>query len=228
MSGVIQAAYQNFFTPPATLETLASTSSSTAASTFTFTSVNLGTASASRLIVVHIASGGGGSNASDITSVTVGGTSLSSAVKINTGEVWVAGIFYGLVTTGTSGSVVITMPISMAGCAIAVYALKNLKSNSPYATASSTASSSPVSTTMNTNANGFSLGLLHRIVGTSPVFTAGISTTYVNPYVYVNSFGDYYFTSGYTSGTSLATGVTYSGSSGASANGFSIATANWA
>jgi hypothetical protein len=230
MSGALQAVFQNqrSFRLPASLEALASASSASAASTFTFTSVNLGAASASRLIVVNIVAGGGGSNASNITAVTVGGTGLSSAVKVGTGGVSVAGIFYGLVTAGTSGNIVVTMPITMAGCAIAVYALKDLQFNAPYATASNQVSGSSVSTTMNTNANGFSIGLLHRITGTNPIFSAGISTRNVGPLVYVNSFGDYYFSSGYTSNTALATGVTFSGTSGASSNGFAIAVANWA
>lgn len=82
--------------------------------TLTFTGVNFGTAASGRIIAVYIAGGTPGSI--DVSSVTIGGNSATKATSTGSASRHNA-LFYAVVDSGTSGSVVVTYTAQLGNVA---------------------------------------------------------------------------------------------------------------
>jgi hypothetical protein len=104
-------------------------SSTTNASSYTFSSVDIGTASSDRLVIV-IAHAVTASTAINITGVTVAGVTATQQV-INASDGIRIAIYTALVTSGTTGNVVVTTDITAGSMAISTYTLKNYNSSTP-------------------------------------------------------------------------------------------------
>lgn len=132
-SGTIVANSQTItILPPASIALTDSSVSYTSTSTYTFTNQSLGTASSDRYIIVTI---GAANGQRDITSVTVAGITATQVGQIQSDGGGTAsstsGIYIAAVPTGTTGNIVVTFTGSHTGCAIGVYAVRNLKSATP-------------------------------------------------------------------------------------------------
>lgn len=126
----------------------------TNASSYTFASAAIGAAKSSRYIAIVIHwSDNATSNA--VNSVTVGGAACSELVSIEDPPDW-AEIYItdAAFTSGTTANIVVGCSGTISRCGISVYALYNLNSTTPHATATDTATTSPLSTTINIPAGG--------------------------------------------------------------------------
>jgi hypothetical protein len=92
--------------------------------TMTFTSQAIGTASATRIVVVFVGSYMGAANGT-VSSVTVGGTGLSSVASIGDSD-WIIDMWAGNVSTGTTANIAVTTSASQSNTAIAVAAIDNV------------------------------------------------------------------------------------------------------
>jgi hypothetical protein len=105
-------------------------------STYTFTSASIGTASLNRLVVVAV---GNQSSSGGVTlnSVTIGGinaTKARSDASANSGVTSTTEIWYAIVPTGTTATIVCTYSATCVRCCIVIWALYNLQSPTPFAT----------------------------------------------------------------------------------------------
>ena len=99
--------------------------SSSDLTTYTFSSQAIGTANAARVIAVGVNINGGTSGQHEISSITVGGVSLSQASKHQISTEHSDEIWYGTVPTGTSADVVVTANQATDRCAIDVWNVGN-------------------------------------------------------------------------------------------------------
>lgn len=121
---------------PATLLHTDSRTTNTAGSSYTWNNVAIGTASADRLVIIaafttRSTTGG----ARSITSLTIGGvagTPVTTELQFNTQAT--INIFYRLVTSGTTLTVVMNLDGNNFGASIDAYILKGQLSNAPTAT----------------------------------------------------------------------------------------------
>lgn len=134
-------------------------------STHTFTGLTLGTASATRLIVAPIKYSNSTivSDFGELNSVTLGGVSLTRAVRARNGvasnnsEIW-----YGIVPTGTTGTATLTFADNKRYCGIGIYEVQNYISASPYNSASDEVSGVD---TLQTNISARRGGVLFAVAG---------------------------------------------------------------
>jgi len=120
---------------------------------YTFSSVSFGDASSGRVIVVNAGAGTSGSRT--ISSVTIGGVTATQAAQASMSESC-NGTFYAVVSSGTSGDIVVTYSGSCNRSGIGVWGLAGAA-----ATASDTASDSggtTVALTMSIPASGAAIG----------------------------------------------------------------------
>lgn len=128
-------------------------------STFTFSNKSIGAAAGGRHVLVAI-SGRSGSTSTDITSVTIGGVTATSVIRIfnagsGSGEN-VTAIYMAPLLTGTTASIVVTFNVAFARASVSVYRVVGLTSATATATGSSTASNPTAS--LNISAGGFAVG----------------------------------------------------------------------
>jgi len=129
------------------LETRSSTSS---ASSYTFNSVDFGP-EGDRTIVV--AAYGSGATTATCSSISIAGTNGNLAAGAS--STFSQGTASRLVTTGTSGTVVVNFSGTRAnGCGIGVYALYGLASSTRTASAQSAPTSSPASVSLSSSGPG--------------------------------------------------------------------------
>lgn len=92
-------------------------------SSYTFSAQTIGTASADRRVIVGVHMEG----ARSITSATIGG--VSATIVIQGGGSGKSGILIAAVPTGTTADVVITLPGSNSSCAIGVWSVTGMTSD---------------------------------------------------------------------------------------------------
>jgi hypothetical protein len=139
----------------ATVDYVTSANNSTTLTTYTFSGVSLGSTGSNRQIIVGISSSTGTAGRA-ISSVTVAGVSATSLVFLNRGggDSRISAIWIANVPTDTSGDIVVTFSGSMGRCGITVYAGRNLTSNTPQATNTSS-TSSPLTLSLTGTTAGF-------------------------------------------------------------------------
>lgn len=112
-------------------------------STYTFTSQPLGAAAAGRRIVIGVATR---ATSQSVSSVTVGGVSLSRDAFTNVthnAEIW-----SGVVASGTTGDVVVSMSVADSYCGVGVWSLTGGAATGNTATASNTGTPALTVTTL--------------------------------------------------------------------------------
>jgi hypothetical protein len=142
-------------------------------STFTFSSQSLGTASDDRRIVVGIHTGGTGT----ISSVSIGGVSATRLTRSLDGSgnelcaLWIAAV-----PTGTTGDVVVVWSTTTTNCAIGVWAVYGLVSNTAFAVASTgTSATDPASVTIDIPQLGGVVGFARCVTNTNPFTWTGLT-----------------------------------------------------
>lgn len=126
--------------------------------TYSFPSHSIGTASADRYIAVCVSLAQTVSITRDVTAVTVAGQSCSEVIDISPGGntagcmIWIT---TAPVTSGTTGTVVVTVTGNTVNCGIATYALTGLQSN--VATDTESTSSDNTNMSLNILSNGVAI-----------------------------------------------------------------------
>jgi hypothetical protein len=122
--------------------------------TYTFSTTAIGAAMAGRLIVVGVA---GAAGTRTVSSVTVGGTSLTYVTRAQnatcTVELWA-----GVVASGTTGDVVVTWSGAQTRCGVGVYALYGANATA-FHSAVDTDGSDPMTASLNIPAGGYAVGV---------------------------------------------------------------------
>lgn len=132
-----------------TLNFIGTSDNGTNASTFTFSNVDIGTASSDRLVVIasHATGGASAGNDASISSLTVGGTSMTKATS-QFDDNASCDLYYLTVTSGTTATVVATYDKQKGRCTIGVYTITGLSSTTPSDTGTSINSDSAPSLTL--------------------------------------------------------------------------------
>jgi len=120
---------------------------------YTFSSVSFGDASSGRVIVVN--AGAGTSSARTISSVTIGGVTATQAAQAAMSESC-NGTFYAVVSTGTSGDIVVTYSGSCNRSGIGVWGLAGAAATA-HDTVSDSASN-PIALPLSIPASGAAIG----------------------------------------------------------------------
>ena len=160
---------------------VATTSASNAATSNTFTAASIGVASADRIVYVCAACVlSGGTNAQTISSVTLGGTTMTKIVGADAAANS-CGIWALAVAAGTTANIVVTASLSQSSWSISVYTATNVaqpliaRATGAYS-ASKTASSGNLSLSPPLEPNpGFILGIMADDNSTGGSFT-GLGT----------------------------------------------------
>lgn len=175
----------------------------TNATSWTFTAQAIGTAAADRYVIVGV---GISNNASEPTSVTVGGVSATKVVG-TAGGAHCAGLWVALVTGGTTADIVVNASGTTDRCAIGVWSATGLLSVTPNNTATSNAATG--SCTVTTLAGGFAISFCHLGYGTVTWSGTGVTQDFnASIEASVKNTG----ASASTDGTSLTFTATYSAS----------------
>jgi hypothetical protein len=115
---------------------------------YTFSNVDIGTASSDRLVVVAChATGNTGALNINLTSMTLGGSSMTNAAAFAEDTASVD-LYYLTVTSGTTATIVATYPNQKRRCTIAVYTITGLNSSTPSDTGTSSNSDSAPTLTL--------------------------------------------------------------------------------
>ena len=123
---------------------IGSTPDTATASTYTFTNHAIGTAHASRLVVVGVNWIGGLAVSRPLSSVTIGGvTATLHRQDVNaTNQTAHSAVVSLAVASGTTATIVVNIGTGTAlGCVVSVYAVYDLRSHTPFASAGNNASS---------------------------------------------------------------------------------------
>lgn len=158
---------------------VATTGQVASATSYTFTSHAIGIAKASRYIVVDAHIGSALSANRPISAVTIGGNAAAihrqdnSPVNLNTRS-GIAGL---AVPSGTTATIVVSVSGGTAtGCAISVYALYDLTSNTPFAVnGSGTQTGTSVSTTLNIPYRGIAIAAITSTSAGTGVSVSGLT-----------------------------------------------------
>lgn len=121
-------------------------------STYTFSSLDIGTAGMRHVVVGVVSSG----TSPSISSVTVAGVSATAMLEQAESNLKI-GLWIASVPTGTTGDVVVTHTGSMLRCGVIVWAVYDLSSTTPTATASD--ATPALSQSLTINAGGVGIGL---------------------------------------------------------------------
>jgi hypothetical protein len=124
--------------------------------TYTFSAQPIGSAAADRRVIVGVM---GISVSGDpvLSSATIAGASADIVLQVTGAARCCVGIIIALVTTGTTGNVVLNFSVAMSRAHIAVWSCTGLSSNTAHDSDSSTAD--PGSNTIDTLAAGFAVGM---------------------------------------------------------------------
>jgi hypothetical protein len=153
-------------TPPSrestSMQFLQAAASTADAARYNFPAQNLGTPSATRRIIVGVGTRDTLTNDKTILSVTVGGVAATVVEQFQSdnsgdGAACLAGLAIAAVPTGTTGDVVVVFSEPMLRAAISVYAVHDLASETPAATATSDAAAPTA--TLDVPAGGFVIGV---------------------------------------------------------------------
>lgn len=121
-------------------------------SSYTFTAADIGNASANRCVVVGVGANAG----SSFTSVTLGGSAMTSLVAVSNATTNVGALYILAFPTGATADVVVTCGAAANRCYIGVWSIYNLKSATAVATASATTSGGSMN--VNTSSGGIVIG----------------------------------------------------------------------
>lgn len=141
--------------------------SSSDLTTYTFSSQSLGIVDATRRIVV--ACGRAAAGDGTISSLTVAGVAATSLIAINNNSSNNASLHIAHVPAGTTGDIVVTAASGCTRMAIGVWAVYNLASETPKATASSTAD--PAALNVNTDNPGVVIAYVFGSQSTTVTWT---------------------------------------------------------
>lgn len=163
---------------PASVSFCENRQSSTDASSYTFSAVSLGAAATGRRIVIGVAGSKGGTVS--VTSVTVGG---NAATQLCTDEGSGGGankrtaLYIITVDSGTSADIVVTYSGTCARSGIGVWAVYDLQSSTPVATATSQTVDPYTSGSLSHNAGGVGIYVAYTYYsGGLPTHTATNAT----------------------------------------------------
>jgi hypothetical protein len=172
--------------------------STTTGLTHTVTLCDIGSADSTRVVVVGIsATQGSTTSTTTLSSATVAGLTGTVAIQ-SAGAKSIAGQFYCAVPTGTTATITATFTHSHTACAFHVYALYDLSSSSPHATASLTNLSGSSSTTIAVPAGGMCIGAGDNDSGSVTCTTSGVMEDDHADYT-ASGFTDNYCTASATS-----------------------------
>lgn len=151
----LRAAYLSGGGTAASVSYRANYSNTSDLSTYTFTSCDIGTDTNRSIVVVAVHATRGSSFS--VSSVTIGGV---SATQVNSsGSSLITSVWYAAGVTGTTGNIVVTMSGATTRCLIGVYALYNLRSNTPVDSDTTfSISGTSLSRTINTRLDGVIIG----------------------------------------------------------------------
>lgn len=156
---------------PVTLSFTASPGEPTNSTTYTFSAVSIGTPAADRQVVVAVANDG---STRTVSSVTVGGTGLSSIVSINSTST--VHIWAGTIAAGTTADIVVTLNAISDGLAIGVWAMTGAAVG---ASATGTSTASPGSVAIAVPASGAIIAMCeHDVNGANITWGGGITEDY--------------------------------------------------
>lgn len=154
MGGIVGAAGAGGSGPPAVSLT-GSAGSTSDLSSYTFSSVSIGTPSSDRYIAVLVTMRSGSPSAS--ISVTVGGQATSEVVRRNTSATSIAiYITSAPVTSGSTANVVVSLGAAALNCAVAVFAITGIASNTAVNTQSTATNGATMS--LSNTAGGIAIG----------------------------------------------------------------------
>lgn len=163
---------------PASVSFCTSAVSSTNASSYTFSSQSIGTAATGRRVVVGVSGSRGGTIG--VSSVTVGGNSATQLCTVEGtggGANQRTALYIITVNTGTTADIVVTFDATASRAGIGVWAVYDLQSSTPVATATSTTVDPYTSGSLSHNAGG--VGIYHAYTyysGGLPTHTATNAT----------------------------------------------------
>lgn len=213
----LRAAYTSGGGNAASISYRANYRSTANATSYTFSSSDIGTATGRSIVVVAVHSWR--STSFSVSSVTIGGVSATNVGSAGTQprtELW-----YAEGVSGTTGDIVVTMSATTERCLVGVYALYNLRSNTPNFSGTSSGLSSGLNRTVNTTVNGV-------IVGAASANASGRTYTWTgateNYDTVIESFNSYSAASGTTT-SNTATTVSFTLAGGST--GLSYVLASW-
>jgi hypothetical protein len=153
-------------------------SSTSDLTTYSFTGVSIGAAAGNRYIILGVTGSSGTTSAiSTVTVNTVAATLLAQA----SGSTVATGLYIYKISSGTTADISVTFAGSKQRCAVSVWRVTGIDSETPYNTNSNTAavSTSSLSTTVNTVNGGFIVAAAQRggTVGGTTTWT-GVSENY--------------------------------------------------
>jgi hypothetical protein len=131
--------------------------SAQSSSTYTYNNISIGAASSNRVVVVFVVASDASSRS--VSSISIGGTAATLGTNTQITGLFLAGMGYRVVSSGTTANVVITFSGSVRDVGVFVYSLYDLKSEIPLDTDNSPSSSGASKTlTMTTEADGIVIG----------------------------------------------------------------------
>lgn len=137
----------------ATISYRTNTSDSVDRSVYTFPGLDIGTAGTNRHVVVGVVSSG---TSPSISGITIGGASATAMIEQAETNLKI-GLWIAQVSSGATGDVVVTHTGTMLRCGVIVWAVYDLLSATPTATASDSAP--PLSQSLTISAGGVGIGL---------------------------------------------------------------------
>jgi hypothetical protein len=109
-----------------------STSSATSGNAWTFSGLGLGESRSKLLVFTIMGNDASGGTNGTINSVTLDGNSCTLAAKTNVSDKWQTGIYYRVVSSGSTGTLVVNMSGSYGRASVGVYMITNYNSATPY------------------------------------------------------------------------------------------------
>lgn len=197
--------------------------STTGGSTYTFNNVSFGQASSDRYVVVVAAFQSPSSTT--FTSMTIGGVSATAAVSRPATTQGMA-IYFALITSGTSGTIVTTTGANCSAQLISVYSIRGI-GTSLVGTGNSnglTGTPASITTTLNTSRNGVAIAGVRRSGGSIPSVSSANSILQFST-TYGHSTQNY--VSGFFSPTVQATPDTFTGTSPSASGTMTICVAHF-
>ena len=150
--------------------------SNSSQASYTFTNVNFGS---SGLCAITIGSEINGAAGRTITSVTLGGVTMSKAVEQTSAlnSTGVASAIFYLRKSNTTGNVIVNFSVAPSRCLIAVYSISDNSSDIPYQTKASTATTGTGLSNAFTSLYQDSAGILQYTIGLHSISPTTITWT---------------------------------------------------
>lgn len=114
-----------------TIQWIGATSTVSTTSTYTFSGVDIGTPSATRLVVIGVSGYNSAGSSRTLNSVTVGGNSATVNIGTAVSAILPGGVASIADSTNSTADIVVTFSGSCSQCAILVWAITDLSSNTP-------------------------------------------------------------------------------------------------